>query len=184
VSSNLSPVSYVILGLVSRGATTPYELKQLVARSVGYFWPFPHSQFYSEPARLLELGLLHEVREREGRRRRQFTITDAGREALEAWVREPTSEHPQVRNIGLLKLFFSERLGRDEIVALARAQESAHEERLATYEAIDRRIVADADVHAAFRRATLQMGLRVERAFAEFWSEIAAQPPRASSEPQ
>ena len=109
-SPNLTPVSYLILGLVARGASTPYALKQYVAKSVGFFWPFPHSQFYSEPARLLEHGLLEETREASGRRRRQFTITAAGQAALEAWLREPTSEQPQIRDTGLLKLFFGEGL--------------------------------------------------------------------------
>jgi DNA-binding PadR family transcriptional regulator len=179
VSSNLSPVSYLILGLVSRGATTPYALKQDVAKSVGYFWPFPHSQFYSEPARLLALGLLDEVRENEGRRRRQFTITAAGREALDAWVREPTGEQPQIRDTGLLKLFFADRLSREQVVALARAQEAAHRERLATYEAFDARL-SGVEPHPSFPHATLEMGLLCERAFVEFWSGIAANPPQAA----
>jgi DNA-binding PadR family transcriptional regulator len=179
VSSNLSPVSYLILGLVSRGATTPYALKQEVAKSVGYFWPFPHSQFYSEPARLVALGLLDEVRENEGRRRRQFTITAAGRAALAAWVREPTGEQPQIRDTGLLKLFFAERLSREEVVALARAQETAHRERLATYEEIDRRL-SGAEPHPSFSHATLKMGLLCEGAFVDFWSAIAANPPQAA----
>jgi len=176
VSSGLSPVSYLILGLVSRGATTPYALKQHVAKSVGYFWSFPHSQFYSEPARLLARGLLEESREEEGRRRRRFTITPAGREALEAWLREPTSEQPQVRDTGLLKLFFSDRLGGDEVAALAKAQEAAHRDRLATYEAIDEHL-ASAEPQVISARATLRMGLLLERAFVEFWSGVAANAP-------
>ena len=48
----LGPTSYLVLGMVAvRGPSTPYELKRAVARSVGYFWPFPHAQFYAEPAR-------------------------------------------------------------------------------------------------------------------------------------
>src|SRR4029079_5842767 len=36
----LTPTSYVVLGLVgARGPLTPYEMKQFVARSIGYFWP-------------------------------------------------------------------------------------------------------------------------------------------------
>jgi PadR family transcriptional regulator, regulatory protein AphA len=171
-SPKLTPVSYLILGLVARGASTPYALKQYVAKSVGFFWPFPHSQFYSEPGRLLGQGLLEETREPGGRRRREFTITAEGRRALEAWLREPTGEQPQIRDTGLLKLFFGGSLGREDVVALARAQEAAHRERLAVYEAIDQQPLVD-----AFPRATLQLGLRVERAFIAFWADIAANPP-------
>ena len=33
--AQLTPVSYVVLGLVAEGATTPYDMKQTAARSVG-----------------------------------------------------------------------------------------------------------------------------------------------------
>src|ERR671937_1200150 len=102
----LTPVSYVVLGLVAQGATTSYDMKQKAARSVGYFWHFPHSQLYAEPARLVELGLLAEEQERGGRRRRTYTLTKAGKTVLDGWLRRPTSEPTQGRDTGLLKLFF------------------------------------------------------------------------------
>jgi PadR family transcriptional regulator AphA len=171
--STLTPVSYLVLGWIARGPATPYELKSRVARSVGYFWNFPHSQLYAEPARLVELGLLEEEREQGGRRRRIYSITEAGRQALETWLREPSSEAPQIRDIGLLKLFFGHTLDRDSVVALARAQEQSHRERLALYEQIESEIPGT----AAFGRATLRAGLAFERVFLEFWQEIAADPP-------
>jgi DNA-binding PadR family transcriptional regulator len=163
----LTPVSYVVLGLVANGATTSYDMKQKVAHSVGYFWNFPHSQLYAEPAQLVELGLLAEEQEEGGRHRRTYTITVAGRLAFQDWLREPTSEPTQIRDTGLLKLFFGDALTRDEIVALARAQEEAHRARLAVYEAIDQAI--EKPRHAA----TLRAGLLFERTFADFWREIA-----------
>jgi DNA-binding PadR family transcriptional regulator len=178
-SPALTPVSYLVLGLIARaGSATPYDLKRFVSRSIGFFWPFPHSQLYAEPARLAELGLLAEEREQEGRRRRTYAITDAGREALEEWLRQPVVEQPQMRDTGLLKLFFGAALDRDEVVALARAQERSHRERLAVYEALDSSIPDD---EAIFPRATLRMGLLCERAFVEFWSGIAADPPVSRS---
>src|SRR6266576_2403513 len=118
-SPQLTPVSYVVLGLVAQGATTSYDMKQKASRSVGYFWNFPHSQLYAEPAHLVELGLLDEEREAEGRRRRVYSLTPAGRTALADWLREPTSEQPQIRDTGLLKLFFGDGMSADEIAALA-----------------------------------------------------------------
>src|SRR5438132_12953587 len=94
-TGSLSPVSYLVLGLVAkRGSATPYELKADVAKSIGYFWSFPHSQLYAEPARLARAGLLAEEREQGGRRRRTYSATHAGREALAAWLAEPTGEPP------------------------------------------------------------------------------------------
>src|SRR5262249_26316420 len=98
-SRNLTPVSYVVLGLIARdGPSTPYEVKRAVARGIAHFWPFPHSQIYSETEYLTGLGLLAEERERSGRRRRTFRVTDGGRRALESWLCEPTSDAFQIRS--------------------------------------------------------------------------------------
>jgi hypothetical protein len=49
----LTTTSYIVLGLLSfSGPATPYDLKQMVAATVGHFWSLPHSQLYSEPTRL------------------------------------------------------------------------------------------------------------------------------------
>ena len=62
----LTPTSYVILGLVELLKTaTPYDLKRGATLGVGHFWSLPHTQLYSEPARLAEEGYLDERRERE-----------------------------------------------------------------------------------------------------------------------
>jgi DNA-binding PadR family transcriptional regulator len=142
-------------------------MKQTAARSVGYFWSFPHSQLYAEPTRLAQLGLLAEEQEPSGRRRRVYSLTPAGREALDEWLREPTSEQPQIRDTGLLKLFFGEGLSPDELAALARAQEEAHRARLAVYQEKAQEI--DHPQHAA----TLRAGLLHEQLFVDFWRDVA-----------
>jgi PadR family transcriptional regulator AphA len=128
----LTPVSYVVLGFVDwAGEATPYRLKQLVAQSVGNFWTLQHAQLYSEPVRLAEAGYLTEERERGGRRRKLYRITDRGREALAAWRAEPTEAIPELRAPALLKLFFGGDPGK-----LAPIQVEAHRRKLAEYERI------------------------------------------------
>lgn len=166
----LTPISYLVLGLVARGASTSYELKQRVAGSVGYFWSFAHSALYAEPARLETAGLLTESREAHGRRRRMYTITPAGRDALEAWLREPTREPTQVRDLGLLKLFFAGLIDEDAARELARAQAAVHRERLAAYEAVAGAKAQSPD--DLYPLETLRMGLMVERAFVAFWESL------------
>ena len=76
VADRLSPTSYVVLGMIAlRGPSTSYDLKRAVGRSIGYFWHFPHAQLYSEPERLVELGLLDAETEAEGRRRRDVLVS-------------------------------------------------------------------------------------------------------------
>lgn len=172
----LGPTSYLVLGMVAvRGPSTPYELKRAVSRSIGYFWPFPHAQFYGEPARLVQAGLLTEEREQAGRKRKTYSITEQGRAALRAWLEEPSEQRIEIRDIGELKLFFSELVTRDDIRSLALAQTRAHREMLAELEAIEARFGTDAS--RRFRMAPLILGKRIIQTTIDFWAELAENPP-------
>jgi DNA-binding PadR family transcriptional regulator len=162
----LTPTSYIVLGLLElAGESTPYALKQLVARSVGYFWTLQHAQLYTEPERLAEAGYVTEKREETGRRRKLYALTDRGREALEVWRTESTTGLAELREPALLKLFF----GADP-KALAATQIPANRARLAEYEAI-RDSMPD-DVPAGPRQS-LEMGIRFVRARIALWEELA-----------
>jgi PadR family transcriptional regulator, regulatory protein AphA len=171
VADRLSPTSYVVLGTIAlRGPSTSYDLKRAVGRSIGYFWHFPHAQLYSEPMRLAELGLLDAETETEGRRRRTFRLTEAGRKELRTWLAEPTPEHFQMRDIAELKLFFNEVGEPGDVARLAREQVAVHRERIAVYVDMQRRYD---EVDAVARRMiTLRLGLEMEHAALRFWSSL------------
>ena len=172
----LSHTSYLVLGLVSGlGQATPYELKQMVNSSLGYFWTFPHSQLYSEPDRLADLGLLAVDQEDEGRRRKQYSITEAGRAELEAWLRDPDAGRAEVREPGLLKLFFGALADGEDMTRLARARVELYTEELERYEAIEKTIIDEPDLRYPY--ATLRLGMAWVKACLTFWAEIAERPP-------
>jgi PadR family transcriptional regulator AphA len=165
VSIKLTPTSYVVLGLVDvLESATPYDLKQAASLGLGNFWSLPHTQLYSEPARLAAAGLLDERREQAGRRRRIYTLTDSGRSALEEWRNEPTADTYEIRDAGLLRLFF----GADPL-ALAELQLAAHRENLRRFEELQARAGADAPEGA---RLALEAGIGHEREYVRFWSAL------------
>jgi PadR family transcriptional regulator, regulatory protein AphA len=166
----LTPTSYIVLGLIERsGEATPYELKRLVAAGVGNFWSLQHAQLYTEPERLTRAGHLEETRERGGRRRKRYKLTTAGREALRAWVSEPTDELPELRDVALLKLFFDA-----DAQPLAEAQLVAHREKLREYEQLARHAGNDPP---AGPLATLQAGIAHEREWVRYWQRLRNQAP-------
>ena len=177
----LTSTSYLVLGLIEReGPSTPYDLKRHVAATIGHFWTFPHALLYKEPPRLAELGLLTEEREAAGRRRRLFSITGLGRAAIQAWLAKPSQDSTELRDAGLLQLFFADLGSTDDRRALAVAQLAIHRAALARYEN-DRR--AEGMLHGSdaaartverWRGVTLPMGLLYERAAVEFWEGVAA----------
>lgn len=169
--SRLTVISYVVLGMVAlRGPSTSYDLKRAVGHSVGYFWPFPHAQLYSEPKRLAEIGLLEVAAEEDGRRRQTYTLAEPGRRALREWLAEPTTEQMQIRDVAELKLFFAELGSGEDVLALAREQAKQHHDRITTYEEMMRRFQGRNDV--ALRLVPLRLGLELERAALKFWQEL------------
>ncbi|HEX2413690.1 MAG TPA: PadR family transcriptional regulator [Thermoleophilaceae bacterium] len=164
--ARLTPTSFIVLGLIEQvGVATPYQLKRMVGLSVGYFWSLQHAQLYSEPERLAAAGYLDVEREDSGRRRKRYSLTRRGREALDAWRAEPAAQPAEMREPALLKLFF----GADP-EPLAEAQLPAHRERLAEYERISERI---RDSATEGNRLALEAGIRHEREWIRYWEDLA-----------
>jgi PadR family transcriptional regulator, regulatory protein AphA len=162
----LTPTSYIVLGLLELlGEATPYQLKRAVSESVGHFWSVQHAQLYTEPERLARAGLVDERRETTGRRRRRYRLTDDGRAALTRWRAEPTDAFTELRDPGLLQLFF----GADP-KALAARQLAVHRERLEEYERL--RQVAGSEAPPGPRLA-LESGIGHEREWVRFWAKLA-----------
>ena len=170
----LTPTGHLVLGMVALfGPMTSYQLERRVAATVASFWLFPHSQLYAEPRRLSDAGLLRETTERGGRKRRTYELTDAGHVALEVWFSEPESGRTETRDPGLLKLFFADLAGADEVRRLAKSQATTHRARARELQIRRRQLSDQAGRHLL---ATLELGVRHANTFAEFWEQLAAEP--------
>jgi DNA-binding PadR family transcriptional regulator len=183
-SRNLTATSYLVLGLLAReGPSTPYDLERHVRATLGNFWSFPHTLLYSEPPRLAALGLLSETRETEGRRRRVFTITSAGVAALDAWLDQPSDVPTELRDPGLLQLFFADLASADARLRLAQQQLAIHRAKLAAYqedERFEHRRSGGKGERTVehWRGETLRMGLLYEGAAVHFWEGIVSRTAR------
>jgi PadR family transcriptional regulator, regulatory protein AphA len=98
--------SYAVLALLDQfGESTSYDIKQAIEASIQNFWPVPHTTAYEEPARLAGAGYLAVRQEEGGRRRRFYSLTGKGREAVAAWAADPEVAPPQLREEAILKVF-------------------------------------------------------------------------------
>jgi DNA-binding PadR family transcriptional regulator len=164
----------MVLGFLrAAGPSTPYDLKQMHAVSVGHFWSIPHSQLYAEPERLAKAGLVSEERELGGRRRRRFSITPAGKQALDAWLADPEAPSPELRDVALIKVFFGA-----ERSAIAARQLAAHEELLRTYESLHATLSAAAESEPGVL-STLEAGIGHERAMIAYWRGLRGRTPQS-----
>jgi len=123
-----SKTAYVILGMLALGKRTGYEIKSFVDVSTRFFWAASYGQIYPELKRLEQGGLIRgEDDSSDGRRRRAYELTTAGRKALHEWL---TSDQPLVREVrheGVLKLFFSDVLEPEEQLDQIRRIRADHE---------------------------------------------------------
>jgi PadR family transcriptional regulator, regulatory protein AphA len=118
---DLSPTAHVILGMVSREPRSGYEIKALVDRTTRFFWTASYGQIYPELKRLSEAGLIEGRDAPRGERKRTvYAIAPAGTEALKRWLRQPP-ETFELREEGLLKLFFSGVLPAEDAAGTLRA---------------------------------------------------------------
>ena len=164
----LTPTSYIVLGLVEQlGEASPYDLKQAVMRSVGNFWKVPHSQIYREAERLKVAGHLDCRREETagGRPRKVYSLAERGKRELSRWKEQPPQELPELRDPGLLKLFFGADPG-----PLAEARREAHQRKLEEYEARKRENPGRGPQGPWL---SLDAGIGHEREWVRFWSAIA-----------
>jgi PadR family transcriptional regulator, regulatory protein AphA len=170
----MTATSYLVLGLLADAPATSYELKRRVALTVGNFWEFAHSQLYDEPVRLADAGLVEAEAETGGRKRRTYRITDAGRAALAHWLAQPTPDRTDVRDPGLLKLFFARHAQPRDIRAIAVDQHRSHRERADEYERIRGQVDGLID---RWQLKSLELGIRYERTVEGFWAELLAELP-------
>jgi PadR family transcriptional regulator AphA len=172
----MTATSYLVLGLLADAPATSYELKRRVALTIGNFWEFAHSQLYDEPVRLAAVGLVQTSTESGGRRRRTYTITDAGRAELAGWLAEPTPGHTDVRDPGLLKLFFAKHARPGDVRAIAADQHRVHRERADQYERTHQLLAGSAD---RWQMKSLELGIRYERTVEGFWADLLKELPDA-----
>jgi PadR family transcriptional regulator, regulatory protein AphA len=118
--SSLTPTARVILGLLATGAETGYEIKQITDVSTRFFWGASYGQIYPELRRLERAGLVRGRDQPRGNvRRRVYELTPEGRAALESWLREDDWVF-DLRDEGLLRLFFSDLLDSETVLAQLR----------------------------------------------------------------
>jgi len=106
-------LKYALLGLLAEKSRHGYDLKQAFERLMKGTWRLNIGQVYSTLARLERDGLVRAeiVLQDLLPNRKVYTLTDAGREVLEAWLHEPVEPAGRMRVDFFLKLLVARRAG-------------------------------------------------------------------------
>jgi DNA-binding PadR family transcriptional regulator len=161
--------SYAVLALLEQfGESTSYDIKQAIELSIQNFWPVPHTTAYEEPARLAAGGYLSVRQEEGGRRRRFYSLTEKGHEALAAWAADPAVAPPQLREEAILKVFAGGDPG-----PLAESRRAWHEAKREELAGLLREVRAAEDPALAASERTLMTGVGYHQKMLELLDLLA-----------
>lgn len=168
----LSATAYVILGMVSREPRSGYEIKALVDGSTRFFWAASYGQIYPELKRLSEAGLVEGIDAPRGERKRTvYAITADGTAQLKDWLRKPP-EIKEMREEGLLKLFFSGVLKPAESVETLRSMRASRVELTERLRSMEPEKTESKD---PFPLMVLRAGIEFNEWFADWCERMEAQ---------
>lgn len=119
-----------ILGLLADRPLHGYDVKQRFESLLGGSWEVNVGQVYTTLQRLERDGLVEPAGERGDRRRLAYRLTDAGRAALEGWLRQPESEPQLLRDAIYVKLLLTTRLANGDLDQLLTGQRRVYLQRL------------------------------------------------------
>jgi DNA-binding PadR family transcriptional regulator len=108
MSSELTPLAYVVLSLVGRQGAGAHDLVQMAASGQELYYAGAASKVYERAARLAQQGYLNaEKRPGKTRERTYYTLSDTGLAALQAWLEEP-SRFPRIQSEAVTRVFASD----------------------------------------------------------------------------
>ena len=176
VTPELGAPAYVVLGMVRLGARSGYEVKQAVENSIRFFWTISQAQIYPSLQVLEEAGLITGRADPQGRRpRRVFDITQAGEEALKDWLTRDEPMPFELRDTGLLKVFFADALDREQALALLREVRQRSVDRVRTLRAIEPAAKAAEAEGNVYPGLTLQLGVAYHQAIIDVCADFERQ---------
>jgi len=164
-----------LLGLLSIHPMSGYDIRQLIPGSIGHFWSESYGQIYPALKRMTAEGLIAKKTSRTKGKpvRHEYSLTEAGRTRLAAWLKVPPAAPAPVRSELLLKLFFGGQVGAEVSRAHVEDALAFEQKTLAVYEATERAIKAahPHNPHLPFWLFTLNLGRHTSKATIEWCVE-------------
>jgi PadR family transcriptional regulator AphA len=176
--NELNQSQFALLGLLSFGPMSGYDLKQLSDWSVGYFWRESYGQIYPHLKRLAAQGFVSRKTESgTGRRDRHvYKLTAEGKRVLCEWLAKPAAEEVP-RNEMLLKLFFGGLTAPQVSAEHIERQRLQSNTALAEYAQVRKRIESEEGQHPQkqYWLMTLRYGEHIAMAQAKWCEEMLKQ---------
>jgi PadR family transcriptional regulator AphA len=179
---SLTTTEVAVLGLLRKDELSGYDLRKLVDRSVGYYWTPAKTQIYSALPRLVDRGLAtrRTIVQTERPDKHLYAVTEAGRAAVDEWIRHAPLDAGLGRNVLLLKLALAD--ARHAGALLEQVQERRAEAEQLRSELVELD-AAGGRGDPPFEHLTRRYGFFYVDALLQWTEEVAADLERAAARP-
>ncbi|MBN2084844.1 MAG: PadR family transcriptional regulator [Anaerolineales bacterium] len=120
-------LKFALLGLLAQDPKHGYDLKNELEQALGGHWEINFGQIYTTLARLERDELVRVAAEdRDGRGKKTYRITAAGRKDLAAWFEEPVEKPRQLRDEFFIKWIVGKLAGQSDPMRIIDRQRQAY----------------------------------------------------------
>jgi PadR family transcriptional regulator, regulatory protein AphA len=170
----------ILLGLLTEGERTGYELTRDFDVSLANVWAASHSQIYPELAKLEAAGLIRKT-EAGPRGSQRYAITPTGGATVRTWLSETRpSQDPRAER--MVRVFFLGLLPPAEAASYFADQQQLHAAKLERYRTYAEHCSLD-DPATRWSRVALEAGIRFAAAMADWaaWAIAEVERPETAS---
>ena len=159
-----------LLGLLAERPGSGWDLLKRFDSKLAFVWPATQSQLYTELNRMADDALV-EVTATGARGRKEYAITDTGREELHHWITDVVPERNR-RNDAVLRVFFLWSVAPAEARAYLEREADAYKSYRDMLEQVEASATWDETEFDRCGRVALENGLRALAAY-EDWARWA-----------
>ncbi len=168
---------YAIMGILSMGPMSGYDIKKRFEKSLAYFWSESYGQIYPILKNLAKQRLAtRSIKKQEGKPDRHiYALTDKGRKALQEWMIQPVGRLIGRHEI-LLKLFFGQQVSLADNIRQVEHFRKLQSQKLKEIKATEEVLKADHkdNPNLTYWLMTVRCGQYVNRAYLRWSDETLA----------
>lgn len=166
---------FALLGILSLGPQSGYEIKQLIEESLAHFWQEGYGQIYPNLKKLVEKGLATVRTEHQDGKpdKKIYTLTDAGKQELNAWLKTPIEALPKEKHEILLKLFFGRNVPVDDNLSHVKRHQDRMHELFSIYKHVEERLQKNGseNLDTVYHLITVRSGILTAKAVLAWCAE-------------
>lgn len=113
-----------ILGLLHKGPMSGYEIKRFYRETIRHFWSVSDGQLYPTLKKMHEAGMIDKevVPQAAAADKHIYSLAPKGEEYFTQWLKEKVTKFEEFKEPFIIKMFFFDMLGKDDIISHFKSQ--------------------------------------------------------------